>query len=189
MREQLRFLSQSIMITGFNSMTFDDTINALEIQHTGEWEFHQGQLLEWTPNQLQGYNMLELSNRYLRSWSKTKQETGIPINNDVDSKGVLTQLAGNTMIHTEENIVRYYRGILQTLTGTRYMMTKPHTFRTGDIIEAQFSIVFVKCKGNNMKMKMILQAIAMVNCEHMMVSTMGDHRMYMTNCYVSECKP
>ncbi|PBK80325.1 hypothetical protein ARMGADRAFT_949743, partial [Armillaria gallica] len=189
MREKLRFLSQSITITGFNSMTFDDAINALkEIQHTGEWEFHQGQLLKWTPNQLQGYDVLELLNRYLRSQSKTERETGILIDNNVDPKGILARLAGNTMVHTKENVVRYYRGIING-GKKRYMMTKPHAFRTGNIVEAQFSIVFVKCKGDNVKMKMILQAIAMINCKHMMVSTTGDHRMYMTDCYISECKP
>ncbi|KAK0442212.1 hypothetical protein EV421DRAFT_1736443 [Armillaria borealis] len=43
--------------------SFDNTIKALkEIQRTGEREFHQGQLQEWTPSKFQGHDAIEMSN-------------------------------------------------------------------------------------------------------------------------------
>ncbi|KAK0457360.1 uncharacterized protein EV420DRAFT_1480831 [Desarmillaria tabescens] len=153
---------QSITLTGFNGKSFDDAICAIrEIQCTGEREFHQGQLQEWLPVKLQGYDAVEMSNRYFRTRSKTERETGIPIRTDVDPKG-------NNLIHMEENVVKYYRGIMDA-GKKKYMGAKPHMFRTGDIVEAQCSVVFVRCKGGSVKTKLVLHAIAMVNCEHTMV--------------------
>ncbi|KAK0218415.1 hypothetical protein EDD85DRAFT_961684 [Armillaria nabsnona] len=153
MKEKLRFLSQSITITGFGGHSFDHAIKAIkEIQRTGEREFHQGQLQEWSPSKAQ---------------SKSEQEIGTPIGQDVDPRGVLARLAGSNLIHMEENGVNYYRRLIEG-SKKRYVRAKPQMFRVGDIVEAQCSIVFVRCKGNGAKMKSILQGLAMVNCDHTM---------------------
>ncbi|PBK89398.1 hypothetical protein ARMGADRAFT_936229, partial [Armillaria gallica] len=58
----------------------------------------------------------------------------------------------------------------------RYIPAKLRVFRLGDIVEVQCSVVFVKSKGGNVKMKLILRALALVNCKYAMVS----HFIYMT---------
>ncbi|PBK91035.1 hypothetical protein ARMGADRAFT_1082268 [Armillaria gallica] len=175
MKEKLRFLSQSIMITGFGRQSFDHTIKAIkEIQCTGKREFHQGQLQEWLPSKFQGHDAIEMSNQYFRAQSKSEQEIGTPIGQDMDPRGVLAQLAGSNLIHMEENNVNYYRGLIEgskkrqvgsihingleanSLDDARYVRVKPQMFRVGDIVEAQCSVIFMRCKGNGANMKLIL---------------------------------
>ncbi|PBK89117.1 hypothetical protein ARMGADRAFT_936362, partial [Armillaria gallica] len=52
----------------------------------------------------------------------------------------------------------------------RYMVAKPQTFRVGDIVKVQMSMVFVKDRRGLVKMKTILRVIALVNCDITMVS-------------------
>ncbi|PBK92578.1 hypothetical protein ARMGADRAFT_930179 [Armillaria gallica] len=175
MKEKLRFLSQSIMITGFGRQSFDHAIKAIkEIQHTGEREFYQGQLQEWLPSKFQGHNTIKMSNRYFRAQSKSEQEIGTPIGQDVDPRGVLAWLAGSNLIHMEENDVNYYRRLIKGLKkrqvdsihinrletngldDARYVRVKLQMFRVGNIVEVQCSVVFMRCKGNNANMKLIL---------------------------------
>ncbi|KAK0235042.1 hypothetical protein EDD85DRAFT_791937 [Armillaria nabsnona] len=68
------------------------------------------------------------------------------------------------MIHTEENDVKYYRGMFKG-SKKRYVGAKPQIFRVGDIVEVQCSIVFMRSKGSSIKMKLILRGVAMVNCD------------------------
>ncbi len=42
-------------------------------------------------------------------------------------------------------------------------------FRVGDIVEVQSSVVFIKTKNGPARMKTVLRAIALMNCEHTMV--------------------
>ncbi|PBK79438.1 hypothetical protein ARMGADRAFT_1040816 [Armillaria gallica] len=85
----------------------------------------------------------------------------------IDPDEVLAQLAGANMIHTEDNIVKYYWG---TLDGRkkRYIPMKQQSFRLGDIAKVQCSVVFMKSKGGSVKTKLILRALALVNCKHVM---------------------
>ncbi|PBK90621.1 hypothetical protein ARMGADRAFT_1032602 [Armillaria gallica] len=86
---------------------------------------------------------------------------------DIDPDKVLAQLAGANMIHTEDNIVKYYWG---TLDGRkkRYIPMKQQSFRLGDIAKVQCSVVFMKSKGGSVKTKLILRVLALVNCKHVM---------------------
>ncbi|KAK0493394.1 hypothetical protein EDD18DRAFT_1356832 [Armillaria luteobubalina] len=168
MRDKLKFLSQSIMLTGCGSDRFKQVVvNLKEMWDRGEREFRQGQLMEWAPAQVQGFNVIELSNRYFqRRTSASTQGDGICISRDMDPNGILRRLAGDRLEHMEDNEVKYFRGIAGEKK--RYLETKPQAFRIGDIVEVQCSIVFVVCRGSDMKMKLILQALALVNCDHTM---------------------
>ncbi|KAK0480580.1 hypothetical protein IW261DRAFT_1592981 [Armillaria novae-zelandiae] len=98
----------------------------------------------------------------MSSWT---QSSGMQIGRNVDPNGILCKLAGDKLEHTEDNEVKYYQGVAEG-EKKRYIETKPQVFRVGDIVEARCSIVFVSCKGGDAKMKLILHALALVNCEH-----------------------
>ncbi|KAK0438271.1 hypothetical protein EV421DRAFT_1906806 [Armillaria borealis] len=106
---------------------------------------------------------------------KSEQEDGVPLMEDIDPNGVLARLAGVNLIHTEDNVVKYFRGMLDGKK-KRYIPARPQVFRLGDIVEAQCLVVFVKSKGGGVKMKLILRALALVNCEHAMVSHQNTQR-------------
>ncbi|KAK0432720.1 hypothetical protein EV421DRAFT_1910700 [Armillaria borealis] len=46
-----------------------------------------------------------------------------------------------------------------------YQWAQPQLFRVGDIVEVQCSVIIVKGKGTKHRMKLVLQAIALLDCE------------------------
>ncbi len=83
-----------------------------EIGRTGEREFREGQLQGWLPSQVQGYNTIELSNRYFHPRGKDYCGEDHAISEEVDPKGILRHNTGNQLVHTEDNEVLYFRGFL-----------------------------------------------------------------------------
>ncbi|PBK91041.1 hypothetical protein ARMGADRAFT_933168, partial [Armillaria gallica] len=179
MRNKIRFLNQSVTIAGMGSELFQDSIDTLkELHQRGEREFKQGQLEEWCPGQFQGDDAVEMVNWYFRPQTKSENQTSVQLSSDINPKGVLRWMAGDNMVHTEDNIMKYYKKVskrqysvnnIMTKSDQRYAEAKPQMFRTGDIVEVQCSIVFIKGKAGVVKMKLILRALALVNCKHSMV--------------------
>ncbi|KAK0215552.1 hypothetical protein IW262DRAFT_1299805 [Armillaria fumosa] len=167
MREKLKFMSQSMMLTGCGSIEFEHIVaNLKDVHSKGEREFCQGQLLDWSPTQVHRAQAIELSNRYFqRKTGSSMPGAGIQIGQNIDPNSVLHKLAGDKLEHTEDNEVRYYHGVADG-EKKRYVETKPQVFRMGDIVEARCSIMFVTCKGGDARMKLILRGLALVNCEH-----------------------
>ncbi len=113
MRDKLRFLSQSVTITGVGSELFKESMEALkDLRQRGERDFKQGQLEEWRPEQFQGDDAVELSNRYFTTRNRAVYQTSVPITHVIDPNGVLRRVAGDNMVHTEDNVVKYYRGYM-----------------------------------------------------------------------------
>ncbi|SJL13219.1 uncharacterized protein ARMOST_16658 [Armillaria ostoyae] len=155
MKDKVRFMSQAVTLTGLGSTQFEGSVEALkEIGRKGEREFRQG------------YNAIELLNRYFHPRGKDYRED-LTLSPDVDPNGILRRVAGDNMVHTEDNEVSYFRGMIENRK-KRYVKAKPQMFRIGDIVEAQCSVVFMKCKGAGIRMKVILRALALVNCEYSM---------------------
>ncbi|KAK0439289.1 uncharacterized protein EV420DRAFT_1486386 [Desarmillaria tabescens] len=68
---------------------------------------------------------------------------------DVDPDGILERLAGNNfLVHTEDNEVSYFRGVIEG-GKKKYVKAKPHMFKIGDVVEAQYSVIFTKCQGGS----------------------------------------
>ncbi|PBK59379.1 hypothetical protein ARMSODRAFT_899314, partial [Armillaria solidipes] len=161
---------QAVTLTGLGSVRFGGTVEALrEIGRKGEREFRQGQLQEWMPLKVQGHDAIELSNWYFRPRGKDYRGEDLTLSPDVDPKGILRHVAGDNMVHTEDNEVSYFRGIIDN-GKKRYVKAKLQMFRVGDLVEAQCSVVFVKSRGAGIRIKVILRALALVNCEYSMVS-------------------
>ncbi|SJL05828.1 uncharacterized protein ARMOST_09164 [Armillaria ostoyae] len=168
MKDKLRFMTQKLTLTGLGSVRFKGSVEALkEIERTGEREFREGQLQGWMPTQVQGYDAIELANRYFRPRGKDYHGEEHALSDEVDPKGILKRNAGSHLIHTKDNEVLYFRGIIEK-GKKKYIKAKPQIFRIGDIVEAQCSIVFIKAKGGDIRMKLVLRAIALVNYEHSM---------------------
>ncbi|KAK0436088.1 hypothetical protein EV421DRAFT_1716138, partial [Armillaria borealis] len=105
---------------------------------------------------------VDISNRYL-------QPKGIQITQEIDPNGILRRVGNNTFIHMEDNVVQYYKRVTEDGKG-RYTKARPQIFRVGDIIEVQCSVVFIKTRKTSARMNLILCALAMVDCQHTMVS-------------------
>lgn len=112
-KEKTRFLSQSVRLVGLGSNRFDDAVAAIkEIQVMGEREFREGEMEERKPTTAKEFITVDLSNRYFRPRNSTNEEEEIPISQDIDPASILAKMAQRRWIHTEDNVVRYYRGMM-----------------------------------------------------------------------------
>ncbi|KAK0465777.1 hypothetical protein IW261DRAFT_1574768 [Armillaria novae-zelandiae] len=153
-------LSQSVMLTGLGCPAFDEAIATLqEIRLTGEREFKNGMLDKWTPSTYRGFPAFTVSNRYFQTAKEGGQYEAITFDKDVDPVGILQRLAKTDVAHTEANVVQYFKANVDD-EGKR----RPQLFRIGDIVEVQCSIIIFKARGARHRMKLVLRAIAMLDC-------------------------
>ncbi|KAK0207527.1 hypothetical protein IW262DRAFT_1302604 [Armillaria fumosa] len=171
LKDKIRLLSQYVRISRMGSMEFENTIIALRgLQQLGEREFQEGKVEEWTQLTMQGQDTIKFSNQYFTPRSQSIKKDSIPFSMDVDPNSMLQRLAGMQWIHAEDNKVRYYRGIVH---GGKKSMGGADV--QSDIVEVQTSMVFVKDKRGRVKMKTILRAIAMVNCNNHMENIINQY--------------
>lgn len=104
-------LSQKITITGLGASSFTEAMSALrEVSLTAEREFKQGTLERWEPSTFNGFEAMESTNRYFRRVREGDGEEALTFVREIDPKGVLQRLVRPDLVHTEENVVRYFRG-------------------------------------------------------------------------------
>ncbi|KAK0224277.1 hypothetical protein IW262DRAFT_1459341 [Armillaria fumosa] len=176
-KEKARFLSQTICLTGLGSKGFEDTVQAIKmVQQMGEREFKEGELEDWKLSVVQGCKVVELSNQYFRPHMASNEEESVPFSTDVDLEGILGRLMQHKLMHMDDNIVSYFKGEIDDRGKKRYTIAKPQIFRVGDIVEAQCSMVFLKSNNSTVRLKAILRAIALINCDHLMQVTTGKTR-------------
>ncbi|PBK92318.1 hypothetical protein ARMGADRAFT_1031192 [Armillaria gallica] len=158
LKKKMRFLS---------SKSFDDAVSTIKVmQVMGEQEFKEGELKKWKPVAVRGFETVDLSNQYFRPRNSSNEDKGIPIAPDVDPSGILGRIVMRKWIHTEDNIVCYYREIVDEGGKKRYVEAKLQIFRVGDIVKAQCFMVFIKTNEDTARMKVILRALALINCDH-----------------------
>ncbi|KAK0488260.1 hypothetical protein EDD18DRAFT_1359525 [Armillaria luteobubalina] len=159
-RDKVIVLSQSITITGLGCASFDNVITMLqEIKLTTEREFKHSMLDKWTPSMYRGFPVFTLSNRYFWTMKEGTQHEAVPFSNDVDPVGILQWLGNTDVVHTKDNAIQYFKANTDDKGKHR-----PQLFRIGDMVEAQCSIIVFKTKGIKHQMKLVLCAIALLDC-------------------------
>ncbi|PBK94384.1 hypothetical protein ARMGADRAFT_909006, partial [Armillaria gallica] len=158
---------QSVTVMGLVCQSFKDTIPTLqEIRLTAEREFKNGMLEKWNMGTYHGFPVFMLSNRYFRTVKDRAHQEEVPFSKDVDPVRILQWLARNDLIHTEENEVQYFKSSVDE-DGKQW---HPQLFRVRDIIEVQCSVIIIKGKGTKHRMKLVLWAIALLDCQIALVS-------------------
>ncbi|KAK0496576.1 hypothetical protein EDD18DRAFT_1105682 [Armillaria luteobubalina] len=156
----------SVMVTGLGSASFDNVIAMLqEIKLTAEREFKHGMLDKWTPSTYQGFPAFTLSNRYFCAMKEGRQHKAVPFNKDVNPVGILQHLGKTDVVHTEDNVVQYFKAQSNDKGKCRFQCARPQLFRIGDVVKVQCSVIVFKAKGTRHQMKLVLRAIALLNCD------------------------
>ncbi|KAK0482474.1 hypothetical protein IW261DRAFT_1562162 [Armillaria novae-zelandiae] len=164
-RDKTITLSQSVTLTGLGCVAFDETIATLqEIRLTGEREFKNGMLEKWTPLTYRGFPAFSISNRYFRMAKEGGQYEAIEFSKDVDPVGILQRLGKTDVAHTEDNEVQYFKANVDDEGKRRFQRARPQLFRIGDIVKVQCLVIMFKVKGAKHRMKLVLRAIAMLDC-------------------------
>jgi hypothetical protein len=109
-RRYLKYMRQSVAITGLGSHMFSKNIEAINtIQSLFSREFREHALIDWTPSTFQNMDSIDISNRYFIDSRDSSQLSPVELHPSIDPTGRLKSLlASSDFIHTEENQVQYY---------------------------------------------------------------------------------
>lgn len=102
-------LRQGVTLTGFGSASFNRAIDSIFLIHTlfGR-ALRDGMLEKWQPPRFGSHVAFDSSNRYFSSRRLNSSAVPVSFPELVDPKGILAALAGDDLIHCEENQVYYY---------------------------------------------------------------------------------
>ncbi|KAK0481168.1 hypothetical protein EDD18DRAFT_1113019 [Armillaria luteobubalina] len=157
----------SITITGLGCASFDNAIATLqEIKLTAESEFKHGMLDKWTPSTYRGFPMFTLSNRYFQTVKEGAQHEAVPFSNDVDPVGILQWLGKTDVVHTEDNVVQYFKANTDDEGKRSNIGSNEQGLNSSGsgTWSKQCSVIVFKTKGIKHRMKLVLRAIALLDC-------------------------
>ena len=109
--KQRPFLRQSVSLSGLGSQSFSSAIEAIqEIHQMFGRTFAAGTLEQWTPNEFEGTQAIDVANRYFTPRHQATQDQITPFSPLVDPDSVLTTAmeCDGTYTHTIDNEVDYY---------------------------------------------------------------------------------
>ncbi|TFK59504.1 hypothetical protein BDN72DRAFT_780625, partial [Pluteus cervinus] len=151
---------------GLGTATFEESLSAITQLYTVfSRHFPEGQICPWQPplTSMTNTRGLLLSNRHFTRRTEGAQMQPIPFPIFVDPKGILANFVTPTLIHTEENEVKYFIRVADMARNYQYKPTTPTVFRVGDIVEVQFSLVVYKMRVDQYILKPMLYSIALLD--------------------------
>ncbi|KAF8336027.1 hypothetical protein F5887DRAFT_891718, partial [Amanita rubescens] len=163
---RVKFLRQSVTLTGFGTETFEKGIKALnEVHALFDRHIPENKLGECTIiDKCDEHLGIHLTNRYFTSRRESPTEPHIPFASDVDPMGFLANLVGGTYFQSEQNTVKYYnRSQLMDTIPTRYEEISPVRFRIGDIVEAKATLMLIPLRGGHFKLSAVLQSVTIMD--------------------------
>ena len=150
-------------------------------------QFPEGLLDAWSPTHSSNSSLdsLDISNRYLTPLRDVSGSVeSIPFHKGVDPRNILSDMAKNTHIHTEDNYVEYFsmhrdsdghqRSVQKhskvvrkknslLFRMYRFQPCEPQMFWVGDIVQVQLSFVVIPVKAGRRKMLTILRSLALLD--------------------------
>ncbi|TDL15277.1 hypothetical protein BD410DRAFT_732945, partial [Rickenella mellea] len=123
-------------------------------------------------NQVDDYFTIGASNRFFSRRDRITQATPLAFSTAVDPKRILSDAAGGSLVHLEDNVVRYYvkqHVIIGDEKICRFETADPSIFRPGQLVEMQVSFTLGQSLGK-FAMFMVLRSIAMLSDERLVVS-------------------
>ena len=109
---RVKYLRQSVTLTGFGTETFEKGVKALtEVHALFDRHIPENKLDECTIfDKCDDYIGIHLTNRYFTSRRELATEPHVPFASDVDPMGYLANLVGGggMYFHSEQNSVKYY---------------------------------------------------------------------------------
>ncbi|KAH9953324.1 hypothetical protein BGW80DRAFT_1468665 [Lactifluus volemus] len=164
-----KFLRQGITLVGLGTPTFTKALEAIDHIHSQFDRHLQEGTLETQTATIRGDGVSDefsIWNRYLTPSREAKGMQAIPFLPGVDPTGILRDMAQEncnyTYVHTEDNQVHYFAALRDAQGNSKYERREPHTFRIGDIVEAQVSFVVIPVKGGRRKMLSVLRSLALI---------------------------
>ncbi|KAJ7279942.1 hypothetical protein C8J57DRAFT_1501402 [Mycena rebaudengoi] len=159
-------ISQAIELVGLSSDNFKQCMASTKNIH----QFFSGHfdgvtMASWDTDDQKHGSRLRPSTRFFTSTSEDPKAVPVPMGAGVDLLGMLKKFESTHLLHTESNVVSYFkRGTNPVTKEAVYDTTFPGTFRVGDIVEVHGSFVaFTAKKGKEMRMQLLLQSVTLLD--------------------------
>ncbi|KAJ7270201.1 hypothetical protein C8J57DRAFT_1508245 [Mycena rebaudengoi] len=167
-------LTQSIEIVGLGGPNFQ---RCVEVSHSIHQFYAQNfvgvNMSRWDVDDNTYGVKLKLATRFFTSTLEEPKAVAVPLQPGTDLLGVLQKFEGSHLVHTSENVVRYYRKAVDPKTQDNvYDVTFPGTFKIGDIVEVHGSLVaFTTKKGKEMRMHFGLHSVTLLDASFSKAAT------------------
>lgn len=103
------FAQQNVVLSGFGSASFGQYENAIRfIDRKLQKSVKEGLYDPYTPTRVDDYYTIGASNRFFSRRDRVAHATPLKFSQALDPKGILSNAAGNSLVHLEENSVRYF---------------------------------------------------------------------------------
>jgi hypothetical protein len=187
-KNRLRYLKQSVSITGFDTASFQAAIGSLSsIYAIFTRCVPPTKLQPLTMDEYDGRPSIFASNRLFTPRAEAPTASSAELGSDVDPQGKLIELSQGLFFHSDDNKVHYWERVSsrdggnryvlifftmkQKLTGDiRFVSIPPTKIQNGDIVEAKLSFLVVPLRGGNFKMVTVLREITIMDGSHAHVS-------------------
>ncbi|KAK7036594.1 hypothetical protein VNI00_011527 [Paramarasmius palmivorus] len=164
-----KHVQQRVVLTGLNTATFTAAVDGLaQIVKALRANIRDYQPFE-TSTTTEGYQTIDIANRYFTSKRFAKEQDHIRIPTHIDPKGILNDMRGDTFVHTIDNTVEYYR-MITTSNSRSFKNISPSLIKDGDIVEIQLTVSLIEFnvgKGRNTNLhhitKLTLRSITLLD--------------------------
>ncbi|KAJ7029811.1 hypothetical protein C8F04DRAFT_1187323 [Mycena alexandri] len=158
-------LAQRVEVSGFNTPTFEEALNKLETANDRFSQHFRGQgVQKISPPNGQFGRSIACSNRLFTLRMDNPTEQGTDFEAGIDPLGTLEKLISSEMFHSTDNIVKYYTRGTDLKDGiTTFVGGFPGSFKIGDIVEVQASLVSIKTADGGLKLTCRLHALTMLD--------------------------
>ncbi|KAJ7290799.1 hypothetical protein C8J57DRAFT_1493513 [Mycena rebaudengoi] len=161
-------ISQNISLVGFDSDNYAQCIQRVKEIHTFyEQHFSGFNMTKIDFGTDPKHQELTAGNRFFTSILDVPLAEHQAFGTGVDLMDVLPRFLGGNLVHTEDNVIKYYRAGKDDAgraSETVYDAAFPSTFQVGDIVEIHGSFVtFTTKKGRDMRMHFNLQTVTLLD--------------------------
>ncbi|KAJ6489528.1 hypothetical protein C8R47DRAFT_1215341 [Mycena vitilis] len=155
--------SQQIGLTGLSCASFDQAVNELQrVDALFARYFQAG--VQGARRAHDESIVLNASNRFLTALADEPGALHIKFQDGVDPMGRLGKFIGSEIVHTEDNVVNYFKREKDDDTGKfTYCAVTPDTFRIGDIVEIEASLMAFKNRHDHVKTHCNLRLVTLID--------------------------
>ncbi|KAF8340895.1 hypothetical protein F5887DRAFT_1076842 [Amanita rubescens] len=175
---RIRFLRQSVTLTGFGTPTFEHGIKSLMEVHAlfgrylPENKLGECTAIDKCNNKFLG---IHLSNRYFTTLHDAPDAPHIPFAEGIDPYGYLADLAKGPYFHSEQNVVKYNNRYIDPKGIIKYEEIPPVRFRVGDIVEAKATLMVIPLKGGEFKLIAVLRSLTLWDAQFTQIAQLAMH--------------
>ncbi|KAJ7034423.1 hypothetical protein C8F04DRAFT_906180, partial [Mycena alexandri] len=162
-------LSQQVTLTGLGSKLFDTGVSNLKDLHSLFARYFHGTEVTKASAAVGDDVAIVASNRYLTTLEDDPNAVGIAFGRGVDPMESFKPHVGASYVHAAENVVEYFKASTDTATGRvkfTHVEADPSSFRVGDVVEMQASVIAFRTQNKAVKLHYHLRALILISSAH-----------------------